>query len=153
MAATAPRIGVAWPRPDYLTSLEQAGAVVRVLEAATDRLPEALADCDGLLLTGGVDVDPREYGEAPHPTVETDTTRDGFELALARLPIARYLPMPAICPRVQGPHVPRRGSRLPGLLEGVERSKDRRIAVAVLTLSQGRDDEGLIARRQPCATV
>lgn len=99
--AAQPVIGVAWPRPDYVTSLEQAGARVRVLDEATDLLPAALDGCDGLLLTGGVDVDPHAYGEAPHPTVELDATRDDYELALATLAIARDLPLLAICRGVQ----------------------------------------------------
>lgn len=115
MTRHAPRIGVAWPRPDYVTSLEQAGAIVRVLDAATDRLPGALDDCDGLLMTGGVDVDPREYGETPHPTVETDETRDDFELALARLAIARDLPLLAICRGVQVLNVAAGGSLIQDL--------------------------------------
>ncbi len=114
-APTAPLIGVAWPRPDYLTSLEQAGARVRVLDAATDQLPDALAECDGLLLTGGVDVDPNAYGETPHPTVETDATRDDYELELARLAIARDLPLLAICRGVQVLNVAAGGSLIQDL--------------------------------------
>src|SRR5882757_274257 len=95
--AGAPVIGVAFPKDDYLTSLQRAGATVRVLDAAKDLLPAALDGCDGVLLTGGVDVDPREYGETPHPTVETDATRDDYELALAKLAIARDMPLLAIC--------------------------------------------------------
>ena len=101
MSPLKPVIGVAWPKADYITSLEQAGAEVRVLDAATDLLPDALQDCDGLLLTGGVDVDPMTYGETPHPTVETDATRDDYEIALARLAIDRDMPLLAICRGVQ----------------------------------------------------
>lgn len=96
-----PVIGVAWPKPDYVTSLERAGARVRVLDATRDRLPDALDGCDGVLLTGGVDVDPRVYGETPHPTVDTDITRDDYELALTKLAIARDLPLLAVCRGVQ----------------------------------------------------
>lgn len=96
-AAGKPVIGVAWPKADYLTSLERSGAIVRVLDATHDVLPAALDECDGLLLTGGVDVDPNEYGETPHPTVELDPARDDFELALARMAISRDLPLLAIC--------------------------------------------------------
>lgn len=99
--AGAPVIGVAFPKDDYLTSLERAGATVRVLDDAKDLLPAALDGCDGVLLTGGVDVDPREYGEAKHPTVETDATRDAYELALAKLAIERDMPLLAICRGVQ----------------------------------------------------
>lgn len=93
----SPVIGVAWPKADYIASLEKAGAEVKVLEPERDALPGALDHCDGLLLTGGVDVDPKEYGEAPHPTVELDPTRDDYELALARIAIERDMPLLAIC--------------------------------------------------------
>jgi putative glutamine amidotransferase len=94
---SSPVIGVAWPKADYITSLEKAGARVKVLEPGRDPLPAALEECDGLLLTGGVDVDPAEYGEAPHPTVELDPARDDYELALARLAIEKDMPLLAIC--------------------------------------------------------
>jgi putative glutamine amidotransferase len=93
-----PVIGVAWPKTDYVTSLERAGAAVRVLTPASDPLPDALASCDGVLLTGGPDVDPAEYGERErHPTVELNRERDEYELSLARLAIARDVPLLAIC--------------------------------------------------------
>jgi putative glutamine amidotransferase len=93
-----PVIGVAWPRRDYVSSLEKAGAEVRVLTPESDPLPTALAYCDGVLLTGGPDVNPKEYGEADrHPTVELDQVRDDYELTLARLAIAGDVPLLAIC--------------------------------------------------------
>ncbi|MFI5177639.1 MAG: gamma-glutamyl-gamma-aminobutyrate hydrolase family protein [Vicinamibacterales bacterium] len=93
-----PVIGVAWPKTDYLSSLERAGAEIRVLTPAADPLPDALARCDGVLLTGGPDVDPAEYGERErHPTVEINSERDEYELALARLAIAGDVPLLAIC--------------------------------------------------------
>jgi putative glutamine amidotransferase len=50
------------------------------------------------MLTGGVDVDPREYGEDDrHPTVEVNPERDGYELALAREALERDMPILAIC--------------------------------------------------------
>ena len=100
-SASPPLIGVAWPKADYIASLERAGARVRVLDAARDPLPAALDGCDGVLLTGGADIDPREYGEAPHPSVELDAARDNYELALTKLAIARDLPVLAICRGVQ----------------------------------------------------
>ena len=93
----SPLIVAAWLRPDYRTALEKAGARVRELTPA-DALPDALDGCSGLLLTGGADVDPREYGETEtHPTVEIDAVRDAYELALAREALARDLPVLAIC--------------------------------------------------------
>ena len=96
------RIGVAWPKPEYLAALEKAGAEPVELTPERDALPGALTGCDGVLLTGGVDVDPAEYGEREvHETVEIDLARDRYELALAREALARDLPLLAICRGVQ----------------------------------------------------
>jgi putative glutamine amidotransferase len=94
---TRPVIAVAFPKPDYLAAIEKAGASPRTL-SPDDALPGALDGCDGVLLTGGVDVDPAEYGETTtHPTVEVDPVRDRYELLLAREAMARDLPLLAIC--------------------------------------------------------
>jgi len=93
-----PVIGVAWPREDYLSALERAGADVRQLNPETDSLPAAIDGCDGVLLTGGEDVDPAEYGDTErHPTVELAPVRDRYELRLARIALERHLPLLAIC--------------------------------------------------------
>jgi putative glutamine amidotransferase len=92
-----PLIVSAWLKPDYRASLEEAGARVHEL-TPDDALPHALEGCAGVMLTGGVDVDPREYGEPDvHPTVEIDPVRDRYELALAKEALARDLPILAIC--------------------------------------------------------
>jgi putative glutamine amidotransferase len=92
-----PLIACAWVKPDYRASVEAAGGRIREL-SPDDALPRALEGCDGLLLTGGPDVDPREYG-APdtHETVAIDPERDRYELALAREALARDMPVLAIC--------------------------------------------------------
>jgi putative glutamine amidotransferase len=93
-----PIIGVAWPKSDYVASLEQAGADVRQLQPDADALPAALDTCDGVLLTGGADVDPVEYGDAErHASLELDPARDRYELALARAALDRNVPLFAIC--------------------------------------------------------
>jgi len=57
---------------------------------------------DGLLLTGGEDVDPRFYGqERRYPNLEVNLARDQIELALARAAVAQDLPVFAICRGVQ----------------------------------------------------
>lgn len=97
-----PVIGVAFPKPDYLKSLERAGGEPLVLTPERDALPDALERCDGVLLTGGADVDPSRYGEADrHDTVEIDAERDEYEIGLTRLALDRDLPLLAICRGVQ----------------------------------------------------
>ena len=63
-----PVIGIAWPKPDYLKAIERAGGSPRVLRPDHDPLPQALDACDGLLLTGGADVDPACCEPAPDNT-------------------------------------------------------------------------------------
>ncbi|PYR31881.1 MAG: hypothetical protein DMF92_03915 [Acidobacteria bacterium] len=77
------------------------GGEVRILEPSAD-VEAALAGIDGLLLTGGNDVAPTRYGEAPHSTfVEAEPGRDEFELKLVAGARARNLPIFAICRGVQ----------------------------------------------------
>jgi putative glutamine amidotransferase len=93
-----PVIGVAWPQPDYLKALERAGANPRVLKPEHDPLPESLEGCDGILLTGGADVDPARYGETErHATVKPDPERDAYEFVIARYALDRDMPLLAIC--------------------------------------------------------
>lgn len=82
---------------DYLASVEQSGARARVLDVSES--PRALMDTlDGVLLTGGGDVDPVLYGEERHPSVEdAEPGRDEFEIDLARRAMETDMPLLAIC--------------------------------------------------------
>lgn len=100
--ADRPLIAIAWPKPDYLKALRQAGGEPHILRPGRDPLPDAIEHCDGVLLTGGVDVDPVLYGEADrHSTVKIDAERDSYETALTKLALERSLPLFAICRGVQ----------------------------------------------------
>ena len=92
-----PLIASAWLKPDYRSALERAGARIREL-TPLDVLPNALDDCDAVMLTGGVDVDPALYDASErHPSVEVDSERDTYEFTLARLALERDMPLLAIC--------------------------------------------------------
>lgn len=85
---------------DYIESVKQAGGEPRALSNDDD--PAAVLDSvDGILLTGGLDVDPSFYGEAKHRATQTDPARDGFEMPLSREAVRRDLPLLAICRGVQ----------------------------------------------------
>jgi putative glutamine amidotransferase len=63
-----------------------------------DAADRVLASLDGLLITGGKDVDPAAYGRQPHP--ETDrpgAVRDAWEFALLKGALQRDLPVLGIC--------------------------------------------------------
>ena len=86
-------------RPDYVRSVEQAGGLPLVLAPGRpEDAPELLDRVQGLLLTGGSDLDPALYGAAPHPKLgPVVRERDDFELALTRKALERNLPLLAIC--------------------------------------------------------
>jgi len=59
---------------------------------------DGLEGIHGLLITGGVDVDPSLYGERPHPrTQRPNQERDKHELALLREALSRGLPVLGVC--------------------------------------------------------
>ncbi len=90
-------------RHDYVRAVELAGGVPVVLAPAGAALhPALLSRLDGLVLTGGIDVTPRLYGEEAHATVtDTSAERDEFEVRLVLEALARDLPLLAICRGMQ----------------------------------------------------
>jgi putative glutamine amidotransferase len=82
---------------DYVASVERSGARVRVLEVS-ESPRTVLGVIDGVLLTGGGDVDPAFYGEARHESIQdAEPGRDEFELDLARRAMEGDVPVLAIC--------------------------------------------------------
>lgn len=86
-------------RPDYLRSVELSGGIPVVLAPSGPALHPAFLDrLDGLVVTGGVDVSPELYGEAPHATVDrVNLERDEFERKLLEEAVRRELPVLGIC--------------------------------------------------------
>ncbi|MCZ7530225.1 MAG: gamma-glutamyl-gamma-aminobutyrate hydrolase family protein [Acidimicrobiia bacterium] len=94
----------------YLEALQRAGATGALLlpvpldtgDAAGVDAAEVLERFDGLLLTGGDDLDPARYGQEPHPELlPVDADADTFELALIRAAIEHEVPTLAICRGIQ----------------------------------------------------
>jgi putative glutamine amidotransferase len=119
---TAPTIGVTRCSrlDDYLASIERAGARARVLEVSES--PRKVVDeLDGLLLTGGGDVDPVLYGEDRHDSVQdAEPGRDEFEVDLARRAVGADLPLLAICRGAQVLNVAAGGSLVQDIPTAVE---------------------------------
>ena len=113
-------------REDYVRSVEQAGAVPLVLPPVEPGdVPTLLDRLDGVLLSGGVDVDPSLYGQAPHPKLgRVNRRRDDFELALTREALRRDVPILAICRGQQVLNVATGGTLvqdIPSTIEGAMR--------------------------------
>jgi len=84
----------------YLDGVIAAGGNPVILPAIGDLADiDARYDlCDGILLTGGEDVDPRRYGEEPEPELgEVSEERDTAELRLTQRAIQERKPILAIC--------------------------------------------------------
>jgi len=109
---------------DYRQAILHVGGEPVVLDISTP-VDEALRSIDGLLLTGGDDVEPARYGEPAHPTtVEAEPGRDEFEIGMVTAARAREVPIFAICRGVQLLNVAFGGTlvqdiptQLPGALE------------------------------------
>lgn len=87
---------------DYMESVRRAGGEPIEVAAGGEAPEHILARVDGIMLTGGGDVDPLLYGEAPHATFQAaEGDRDAFEIALARAAIAADIPFLAICRGMQ----------------------------------------------------
>jgi putative glutamine amidotransferase len=87
----------------YTSALSSVGLVPLVLPPIDPSVAvTALGDVAGLVITGGEDVDPERFGEAPHPaTGKPHAGRDAYELALAKAAFERRVPTFAICRGVQ----------------------------------------------------
>ena len=83
----------------YLDAVAATGGLPMVLPTLDPALAvEAVAGIDGLLLTGGGDVDPARYGAGPEPeTGGVDAGRDAWEVALVDAARAAAIPVLAIC--------------------------------------------------------
>jgi putative glutamine amidotransferase len=83
----------------YVKSVRKAGGIPILLPVVEpDEAADLLARVDGLVLTGGADVDPANYGAARHElTVDIDPERDARDIAIARAAVARAMPTLAIC--------------------------------------------------------
>jgi putative glutamine amidotransferase len=88
----------------YVRAVLAAGGVPLVLSPliGTTMAARALDGADGLLLTGGEDIDPAWYGAEPSPLLSPPSReRDLFELALFGVARQRELPILGICRGIQ----------------------------------------------------
>lgn len=71
-------------RAYYVNAIFQAGGIPLILAAQTTVIEEYLQICNGLLFTGGGDLDPCYFGQLPSPQLgEINPLRDVFEIELA----------------------------------------------------------------------
>ena len=156
-AARPPRIGITtYGRNDqgrftlpakYVDAVRRAGGVPVLLPPGETELDAWLDLVDGLILTGGPDVDPALYGGDRHPEITSiDRVRDDGEIFLARRAVETKMPALCICrglqvlnvalggtliehlPDVVGEHVPHRNEQQPYGPHSVHVERDSRLA-------------------------
>lgn len=82
----------------YVHAVERAGGRPVVVPPSADAEVETLDLLDGIIFSGGTDVDPARYGAEPHPeTDEPRRERDAAELALLTAALERDMPVLAVC--------------------------------------------------------
>jgi putative glutamine amidotransferase len=87
----------------YLVALEKVG-----IEPV--RNPPSLDSLDGLLLSGGSDINPARYGQSNTGSDEVNDDRDILELSLCKGALAADIPVLAICRGLQVLNVARGGT-------------------------------------------
>lgn len=88
----------------YVSATVRAGGLPLILPPVirSADIPAILDDLDGLLLSGGEDIDPALFSEEPHPRLgRIDPDRDRFELAIFLEAWQRRTPVLAICRGIQ----------------------------------------------------
>ena len=88
----------------YVQAVAVAGGcpVMVPLGLSPELLDGIQARLDGILFTGGGDIDPAFYGAAPHPKVgDVDLDRDGVELYLLEKAVSQGVPFLGICRGLQ----------------------------------------------------
>ena len=82
----------------YVRAVEKAGGRPLLVPPSEEAIEETLDALDGLVFSGGSDVDPELYGAEAHPeTNGVHPERDRAEIALLRAALERDMPVLAIC--------------------------------------------------------
>jgi len=90
----------------YVLKIERAGGIAVLIPPRVDadvQMARAVVSrLDGLMLAGGVDIEPSRYAAQPHPSVqEARPDRDAFELALAQVTRELDTPVLGVCRGMQ----------------------------------------------------
>ena len=104
----------------YVESVHQAGGRALLVPPSDDAVQETLDVLDGIVFSGGIDIDPAVYGAERHPATDpAQAHRDAGELALLSAALERDIPTLAICRGFQLLNVLRGGDLVQHLPEAV----------------------------------
>jgi putative glutamine amidotransferase len=138
----------------YVQAIERAGGRPLLIPPSQDGIAETLDAVDGLLFSGGSDLDPGLYEQEPHEeTVGVVRERDRAELALLEAALARDMPVLAVCRGSQVLNVARGGDLVQHLPDVVGDEKHKHtpgtFADHGVTLEGGTRLAALLGERAP----
>jgi putative glutamine amidotransferase len=82
----------------YVHAVERAGGRPLIVPPSADSVEETLDLLDGIIFSGGNDIDPARYGAEAHPATDAPRQeRDDAELALLTAALERDVPVLAVC--------------------------------------------------------
>ena len=110
----------------YVRAVERAGGRALVVPPSEDGLDETLDALDGVIFSGGGDLDPGLYDAERHPeTDEPRAARDAAELRMLQAALERDMPVLAICRGSQVLNVARGGDLVQHLPEEIGHDRHR----------------------------
>jgi putative glutamine amidotransferase len=96
---------------DYVRAVEEAGGRALLVPPSDNGIEETLDAVDGIVFSGGSDLDPAHYNADAHPeTFGIHEERDRAELELMKAALERDMPVLAICRGIQVMNVARGGN-------------------------------------------
>ena len=112
----------------YINAVRRAGGLPLMIPPGEPRLDMILRQMDGLILTGGGDIDPKWYQGHPHSTMYSiDEERDTTEITLARKILNTAIPLLGICRGVQVLNVALGGTLIEHIPDEVEELIEHRL--------------------------
>lgn len=105
----------------YAEAVRRAGAIPLLIQPGETRLDELFTLLDGLVLSGGGDVDPSLYTDAQHEQVYwVSEERDRFEIDITHQSLERDMPLFCICRGLQILNVALGGTLIPHIPDAVD---------------------------------
>ncbi|MGB1252669.1 MAG: gamma-glutamyl-gamma-aminobutyrate hydrolase family protein [Candidatus Promineifilaceae bacterium] len=112
---------------DYADAVRRAGGIPLLIQPGESRMDELVAFLDGIILSGGGDVDPQYYTEERHEKVyAVDEERDSAEFKLTEIAIENDVPLFCICRGLQVLNVALGGTLIAHIPDAMPESMDHR---------------------------
>lgn len=109
----------------YIEAVKRAGAVPVLIPPQPENAADVVEGLDGVLLAGGEDCDPAEYGEERHPSCQTmDVRRQKNDISLARAAREHGVPTLGICLGLQVMNVAAGGTLVQDIASAIETDID-----------------------------